>query len=108
MEVLSAADVLYNRVTRHQIDFEIASNGASSPEMPVSTFIENPADWLSVDAINDALDGVSGTTSTEDPEDGLIHGTGIDPASSVTIGGTALSPDIDHHDPGRHRPRPST
>ena len=93
MEVLSAADVLYNRVTRHQIDFEIASNGANAPEMPVSTFIENPEDWLSVDAINDALDGVSGTTSTEDPEDGLIHGTGIDPASSVTIGGTALSPD---------------
>lgn len=93
MEVLNAADVLYNRVTRHEIDNTIASNGANSPELPRSTFMPDPQNWISVDAINDALDGVSGTTSTEDPEDGLLHGTGIDPASSVTIGGTALSPD---------------
>ncbi|MCB0858494.1 MAG: hypothetical protein KDB57_10310 [Solirubrobacterales bacterium] len=93
MEVLAAADVLYNRVTRHQIDNTIAANGASAPEMPRSEFIPNPEEWISVDAINGALDGVSGTTSTEDPEDGLSHGTGIDPASSVTIAGIALSPD---------------
>lgn len=93
MEVLNAADVLYNRVTRHEIDNTIASNGANSPELPRSTFMPDPENWISVDGINEALDGVSGTTSTEDPEDGLLHGTGIDPASSVTIGGTALSPD---------------
>lgn len=94
MEVLNAADVLYNRVTRHQIDNTIASNGANAPEMPRSTFMPDPENWISVDAINDALDGVSGTTSTEAPDDGLLHGTGIvDPASSVTIGDIALSPD---------------
>ncbi|MCB0867405.1 MAG: hypothetical protein KDB48_01795 [Solirubrobacterales bacterium] len=91
MEVLAAADVLYNRVTRHQVDNTIASNGASSPALPRSTFLDNPADWISADAVDDALGGVSGTTSTEDPNDGLIHGTGI---SSVTIGGTTLSPDV--------------
>lgn len=94
MEVLAAADVLYNRVTRHQIDNTIASNGANAPAMPVSTFIPDPGDWITVEAIDDALGGVSGTTSTADPEDGLTHGTGIDPASSVTIGGNILSPDV--------------
>ncbi|HMU27673.1 MAG TPA: CARDB domain-containing protein [Solirubrobacterales bacterium] len=93
MEVLSAADVLYNRVTRHQIDNTIANNGASAPAMPVSTFIEDPQDWITVDAINGALDDVSGSTSTTAPDDGLTHGTGIDPASSVTVDGTTLSPD---------------
>lgn len=93
MQVLNAADVLYNRVTRHEIDDTISSNGANAPEMPRSTFLQKPEDWIGADAINDALGGVSGTTSTEDPDDGLLHGTGIDPASSVTIGGVALSPD---------------
>lgn len=93
MEVLSAADVLYNRVARHEIDNTIESNGANAPLMPRSTFMENPSDWISVDAINDALDGVSGTPGTEDPGDDLTHGTGIDPASSVIVNGTTLSPD---------------
>ena len=92
MEVLSAADVLYNRVTRHEIDNTITSNGASSPAMPRSTFMQKPEDWISAESISDALDGVSGATGAE-PDDNLSHGTGIDPASSVTIAGTALSPD---------------
>lgn len=94
MEVLNASDVLYNRVTRHEIDNTIAEHGANSPEMPRSTFLENAEDWISQEAIDEALGGVSGTTSTEDPGDDLTHGTGIDPASSVTIGGVALSPDV--------------
>lgn len=93
MEVLAAADVLYNRVTRHEIDNTIESNGANAPVMPRSTFIENPADWISVDAINDALGGVSGSAGTEEADDDLTHGTGIDPASAVIIGGVPLSPD---------------
>lgn|GEM_PF-247563 len=92
MEVLAAADVLYNRVTRHQIDNTIVSNGANAPAMPKSTFMENPEDWISVDAIDSALGGVSGST-TADPGDNLSHGTGIDPASSVSIAGNVLSPD---------------
>lgn len=92
MEVLSAADVLYNRVTRHQIDNTITSNGANAPAMPKSTFLEKPEDWISTSAIDDALSSVSGSAG-EAPDDNLSHGTGIDPASSVTIGGTTLSPD---------------
>jgi len=91
MQVLSAADVLYNRVTRHEVDNTIASNGASAPPVPRSTFLAKPEEWISVEAIDDALGGVSGTTSTEDPNDGLIHGTGI---SSVSIGGVTLTPDV--------------
>jgi len=92
MQVLSAADVLYNRVTRHQIDNTITSNGANAPAMPVSTFMQKPEDWISADAVSDALDGVSGAAGAA-PDDNLSHGTGIDPASSVTIGDTTLSPD---------------
>ncbi len=92
MQVLNAADVLYNRVTRHEIDNTISANGANAPEMPRSTFLPTPEDWIGPDAINDALDGVSGTAGGE-ADDDLLHGTGIDPASSVTIGGVALSPE---------------
>ncbi len=91
MQVLSAADVLYNRVTRHQIDNTISSNGANAPTMPRSTFMEKPEDWISADAINDALGDVSGSSSTGEADDGLSHGTGIDPDSSVTMGGTTLT-----------------
>lgn len=94
MSVLSAADVVYNRVTRHEIDNTIQSNGANAPQMPRSAFIVKPEDWISIEGIDDALDGVSGAESTEEADDNLVHGTGIDPASSVTIGGTALVPDI--------------
>jgi hypothetical protein len=87
--------VLYNHVTRHEIDNTIAANGASSPQMPRSTFITKPQDWISEEAIDDALGGLSsGGASGEDPDDGLSHGTGIDPLSSVSIGGTALVPDV--------------
>ena len=89
MEVLSAADVLYNQVTRHQIDNTIASNGANAPAMPKSTFIEKPEDWIPTSAIDDALGAVSGSTGAA-PDDNLTHGTGLD---SVSIGDTTLTPD---------------
>ena len=90
MEVLSAADVLYNQVTRHQIDNTIASNGASAPDVPKSTFVPDSS-WVDVATVEDALAGVSGSSGTEEADDGAIHGTEL---SSVAIGGVTLDPSV--------------
>ncbi|MCB0828998.1 MAG: hypothetical protein KDB62_09345 [Solirubrobacterales bacterium] len=87
MQVLSAADVLYNQVTRHQIDFEIESNGASAAPVPVSTFVPDPVKWGDSAEIDSALGGVAGGSAT--PTDGGVHGTGL---GTVSIGGTTLDP----------------
>ncbi len=89
MEVLSAADVLYNRVTRHQIDSTIESNGADAPEMPRSTFMADPAKWLDPGEVESALGGVAG--GPREATDGGVHGTGLE---SVSIGGTTLDSSV--------------
>lgn len=86
MEVLSAADVLYNQVARHQIDNTIANNGASAPPLPKGTFVPDVAKWVNPDEITDALGALDGATSTA--SDGGVHGTGLESAS---IGGVALA-----------------
>jgi hypothetical protein len=86
MQVLSAADILYNQVTRHQIDFTISDNGASAPEMPRSTFVPDVPRWVNPDEIEDALGAVTGDTGGE-ADDGGLHGTGLE---SAAIGATTL------------------
>jgi len=86
MEVLSASDVLYNQVTRHQIDFTISDNGATAPAMPKSEFVPDVAKWVDTGQIEDALGqvtGVSGGTSTGTGP----SGTQLD---STVIGATTL------------------
>ncbi|MBK5110774.1 MAG: hypothetical protein JJE10_05320 [Thermoleophilia bacterium] len=85
MQVLSAADVLYNQVTRHQIDSTIESNGASAPRVPLSTFVPDPVKWGDPAEVESALAGVAGGSST--PTDGGVHGTGL---GTVSIGGIPL------------------
>lgn len=89
MEVLSAADVLYNRVTRHQIDDTIESNGANAPEMPRSTFMADVSKWLDPSEVDSALSGVAG--GPREATDGGVHGTGL---GSVSIGGTSLDDSV--------------
>jgi hypothetical protein len=89
IQVLTAADVIYNRVARHKVDAEIVSAGASSPELPRSTFVPNPSFWSDPANVEEALAGVSG--GTREPDDDAIHGTGIE---SVAIGGVALDPSV--------------
>lgn len=86
MQTLAAADVLYNQVTRHQIDNTIENNGANAPPVPVSTFVPDPVKWGDAAEVDSALSGVAGVTT--EPTDNLTHGTGLD---SVSIGGTTLS-----------------
>jgi hypothetical protein len=85
MQVLTAADVLYNQVTRHQIDSTIEQNGASAAPVPRSTFVPDPVKWLDPAEVESALASVAGGSAT--PTDGGIHGTGL---GSVSIGGIPL------------------
>ncbi|MGB0120955.1 MAG: CARDB domain-containing protein [Solirubrobacterales bacterium] len=87
MATLSASDVLYNQVTRHQIDFTIEDNGANSAAMPKSTFVPEVATWVDPAGVEDALNGVTGDTSPA--TDGGVHGTGLE---STVIGATTLDP----------------
>ncbi len=89
MQVLAAADVLYNRVTRHQIDNTIASSGANAAEAPRSTFITEPAKWLDPSEVESALSGVAG--GPREATDGGVHGTGL---GTVSIGGTPLDSSV--------------
>ena len=86
MQTLSAADVLYNQVTRHQIDFTLESNGANSNGMPRSQFVPDPAKWLDPDNVASAIGSVTGqSTAPNDPN--ATHGTGL---SSAAIGAITL------------------
>lgn len=89
MEVLNASDVLYNRVTRHQIDDTIEANGANAPEMPRSTFMADVAKWLDPSEVDSALSGVAG--GPREAATSGVHGTGL---TSASIGGTPLDPSV--------------
>lgn len=88
MEVLAAADVLYNQVTRHQIDNTIANNGASAPELPKSTYVPDSS-WVDPATVESALGSVSG--ATDDANVSGVHGTQLE---SAAIGGTTLDASI--------------
>jgi hypothetical protein len=89
MQTLAATDVLYNQVTRHQIDDTIANAGASAPRVPRSTFVPDAAFWSDPENIADALGSVDG--ATREATDGGIHGTGL---GTVSIGGIPLDPTV--------------
>lgn len=89
VQVLTAADVLYNRVTRHKIDGVIESAGAGAAELPVAQFVPRARYWSDPGNIESALASVSGASTQA--ADGAIHGTGL---SSVAIGGVALAPSV--------------
>lgn len=89
MEVLAAADVLYNQVTRTSIDDTIADNGASAPKMPRSEFVPDAVFWGNPDNVDSALSTVGG--GPRPASDGGVHGTGL---ASASIGGTTLDPSV--------------
>lgn len=89
INVLGAADVLYNEVTRPEIDDTIASSGANAAELPAGNFISEPARWINTSTLTSALSLVAGGTTAA--ADGGVHGTGL---ISVSIGGVTLDPDV--------------
>ncbi len=89
MQTLAATDVLYNKVTRHEIDNTIENNGADAPPVPRSTFVPDAVFWGNPDNIASALAAIGG--GTQPAADGGIHGTGL---GTVSIGGTPLDPTV--------------
>lgn len=90
MQTLAATDVLYNQVTRHEIDNAIANNGAKAPEVPRSTFVPDAVFWGDPANITSALSAIGGGATSPDATTG-IHGTGL---GTVSIGGIPLDPTV--------------
>jgi hypothetical protein len=88
MQTLLAADVLYESVTRPEINGELAAEGIEDADVPKSTFVPEGTKWLEEDEIKKALGAVSGSSGGE-PSPG-VHGLGL---LGVSIGGAELTPE---------------
>jgi hypothetical protein len=88
MQQLLAADVLYESVTRPEINGELADEGVEGKDVPKSTFLPDGTKWLDESEVKRALGSVSGSSGGE-PSPG-VHGLGL---LGVSIGGTELTPE---------------
>ena len=89
MKALYASDILYSQVAVPDIDGVIESEGVTNAQkLPPGNFMpEGTAqDWLDQNKVIEALGGVSATSAVSGS-----HGIGL---LSVSIGGTALTPDV--------------
>jgi hypothetical protein len=89
MQRLLASDVVYESVTRPEINGELADEGIKGDDVPKSTFLPEGTKWLDENEVAKALGAVSGATTGE-PTTGGVHGLGL---LGVSIGGTELSPE---------------
>jgi hypothetical protein len=84
MQVLLAADVLYETVVRPEIDGVLASKGISDSEAPKSTFLPDGTKWLEENTVTSALGGISGASGSATPG---VHGLGL---AGVSVNGSEL------------------
>jgi hypothetical protein len=85
MQTLLAADVIYESVTRPEINNKLADESITGHDVPKSTFVPGGTKWLDEREVSKALGAVSGSTGGE-PSSGL-HGLGL---VGVSVGGTEL------------------
>ena len=85
MQKLLAADVIYESVTRPEIDGKLADNGIEGSDVPKSTFLPDGTKWLDEAEVQSALGKVNG--STTEATTGGVHGLGL---LGVRIGETEL------------------
>jgi len=85
MQKLLAADVLYESVSRPEINGELGSNGIEGDDVPKSVFLPEGTKWLEETAVSSALESVSGSTGAST---GGIHGLGL---IGTSINGTELT-----------------
>jgi hypothetical protein len=85
MQKLLAADIVYENVTRPDINGELASNGLEGDAVPKSTFLPDGIKWLDENEVKTALGKVNG--STAEVTTGGVHGLGL---LGVRIGETEL------------------
>jgi hypothetical protein len=85
MQKLLAADIVYETVTRPEIDGKLADNGLEGDDVPKSAFLPDGTKWLDEGEVKAALAKVNG--STTEATTGGIHGLGL---LGVRIGETEL------------------
>lgn len=85
MQKLLASDIVYETVTRPEIDGQLADNGIDGSDVPKSTFLPDGTKWLDEGEVKNALGGVSGSSGGS-PTPG-VHGLGL---LGVRIGETEL------------------
>jgi hypothetical protein len=75
MQKLLAADVIYETVTRPEINGKLADNGIDGDDVPKSTFLPGGTKWLDEGEVKTALGGVNGSSGgTATPG---VHGLGL-------------------------------
>ena len=88
MQKLLASDVVYETVTRPEIDGQLESNGIEGDDVPKSTFVPGGTKWLDENEVKTALGRVSGSSGGATSPG--VHGLGL---LSVSIGGAELVPE---------------
>jgi CARDB protein len=85
MQKLLAADVIYESVTRPEINGKLADNEIEGDDVPKSTFLPDGTKWLDEGEVKSALGNVNGSTSGTTTAG--VHGLGL---LGVRIGETEL------------------
>ncbi len=89
MQRLLASDVLYESVTRPEINGKLSAEGIEGSTVPKSTFVPDGIKWLDEAEVRKALEAVSGSSGGK-PSPGL-HGLGL---VGVSVGGAELTPEV--------------
>jgi hypothetical protein len=90
MRTLLASDVVYESVTRPEINGKLGDEGITGDDVPKSTFVPGGTKWLEEDEVAKALGSVSGSTGGEEKATPGLHGLGL---LGVSIGGAELTPE---------------
>jgi hypothetical protein len=90
MQTLLAADVVYESVTRPEIDGKLEDEGITGDDVPKSTFVPDGTKWLDEGEVSKALGAVTGSTGGEEKVGPGLHGLGL---LGVSIGGAELTPE---------------
>jgi hypothetical protein len=85
MQKLLASDIIYETVTRPEINGKLADNGLEDDAVPKSTFLPDGIKWLDEGEVKAALAKVSGATT--EATTGGVHGLGL---LAVRVGETEL------------------
>lgn len=85
MQTLLASDIVYESVTRPEINGKLADEGITGDDVPKNSFVPDGTKWLEESEVSAALGSVSGSTGGE-PSPG-VHGLGL---VGTSIGETEL------------------
>ena len=85
MQTLLASDVIYESVTRPEINGKLADEGITGNDVPKDTFVPDGTRWLEESEVSKALGSVSGSTAGEATPG--VHGLGL---VGTSIGETEL------------------